>query len=104
MKRREGKRSIFFVEEEKRESNDSFKEERMIISLIIITGNDFIITILYQRKYLALIWSTYILISIKPDVFTVIIALFFTKPLLNHFFMTSLFSMTILIRNLTIPK
>ena len=39
MKRREGKRSIFFVEEEKRESNDSFKEERMIISLIIITGN-----------------------------------------------------------------
>ena len=32
-----------------------------------------------------------------------IIALFFTKPLLNHFFMTSLFSMTILIRNLTIP-
>ena len=29
--------------------------------------------------------STYIFFGIKPDVFTVIIALFFTKPLLNHF-------------------
>ena len=55
MKRREGKRSIFFVEEEKRESNDSFKEERMIISLIIITGN-FIITIFsYHGQLLTLI-------------------------------------------------
>ena len=85
MKRREGKRSIFLVEEEKRESNDSFKEERMIISLIIITGN-FIITIFsYHGQILTLIRSAYNFFSIKPDVFTEIIALFFTKPLLNHF-------------------
>ena len=66
----------------------------MIISLIIITGN-FIITIFsYHGQLLTLIWSAYIFFSIKPDVFTEIIALFFTKPLLNHFLwhtMTSIY-------------